>query len=127
MPILLRSVIIFVIGALGYGLIEIISRGYTHWSMLIAGGLALLILDTVFTTFGRHYPLLLKCLIGALVITAIELSIGYFVNIRMGWQVWDYSSQRFNFKGQISLLYSSIWFALTIPITWISTWMHRFI
>ena len=30
---------LFSIGAVGYGLIEIIWRGYTHWSMLGAGGI----------------------------------------------------------------------------------------
>ena len=127
MQTLVRSIMLFVVGGLGYGLIEILARGYTHWSMVIAGGLALLILDTVFTTFGRHYPLIVKCLIGAAVITLIELGIGYFVNIRMGWGVWEYSSQPLNFKGQICLLYSTIWFALTVPITWLSNLMHRFL
>ena len=31
--------VLFGIGALGYGLIEILWRGYTHYSMLTAGGI----------------------------------------------------------------------------------------
>jgi hypothetical protein len=34
---------IFIIGGILYGLIEIIFRGYTHWSMVITGGLCFLI------------------------------------------------------------------------------------
>ena len=34
-----EKIVLFSIGAMGYGLIEILWRGYTHWSMLTAGGI----------------------------------------------------------------------------------------
>ena len=34
-----QNLIVYSIGAVGYGIIEVLFRGYTHWSMLIAGGL----------------------------------------------------------------------------------------
>ena len=33
--------LVFIIGGLMYALIEISARGYTHWSMVLTGGLCL--------------------------------------------------------------------------------------
>ena len=37
-----KQATIFSTGAVGYSLIEILARGYTHWTMTILGGLCLL-------------------------------------------------------------------------------------
>ena len=34
-------------------------------------------------------PLLMKCLLGAIIITAIELLFGYIFNIKYGMKVWE--------------------------------------
>ena len=44
---LLHMMAVFVMGGLGYGAIEILWRGATHWSMLLTGGICLLILEQV--------------------------------------------------------------------------------
>ncbi len=99
-------------------LIELLYRGRSHWSMAIAGGFAFLILHGIFTRFQLN--IIVQCLIGALVITAIELIIGYLVNIRYQLSVWDYSSLPYNYRGQICLRYSFYWGLLTLPITAVS-------
>ena len=38
---------LFSIGAVGYGLIEVMWRGYTHWSMLGAGGICFVFFGTI--------------------------------------------------------------------------------
>ena len=38
-----RYVFVFLLGAVIYNLVEVIFRGYTHWSMSVAGGSVLLI------------------------------------------------------------------------------------
>jgi len=60
---------------------------------------------------ARH--LWFKSLLGACGITMMEFITGCIVNIRLGWQVWDYSLLPFNLLGQISLLFSLIWFVLS--------------
>ena len=57
-------------------------------------------------------PLLMKCLLGAIIITAIELLFGYIFNIKYGMKVWDYSNQPLNLFGQICLPFSLLWFGL---------------
>ncbi len=112
-------VIIFGLGAFSYGLIEIIWRGYSHWSMMIAGGLCFVTFSLIETRF-KEIHLLYKCILGSTTVTAVELIFGSLFNLKLGLGVWDYSNIPFNFKGQICLLYSVLWgfiSALAIPFS----------
>ena len=44
-PTPLHCAAVFSLGGLGYGGIEILWRGATHWSMLLTGGVCLLLLE----------------------------------------------------------------------------------
>lgn len=100
-------------------MVEIAWRHYTHWTMLITGGVCFLVLFRIYNCFPK-INLFSKCLIGASVITAIELISGFIVNIWLNMGVWDYSSIPINFKGQICLLYTFLWGLLCIPISFVS-------
>ena len=108
-----ETALMFPIGALGYGLIEILWRGRTHPSMLMAGGIC-------FVFFGKigdktkHLNPFKKAIVGSCFITAIELIFGIIFNIILKKNVWDYSKIPFNFKGQICLLYSAFWGVLSL-------------
>lgn len=104
---------VYTIGALGYGLIEIIFSGGTHWTMLIAGGVCFTFIYLI-STKSRE-PLIKKWIMGAAVITTVEFLAGAVVNIILGWRVWDYSHHAFNHMGQICLLFSFFWFLICIP------------
>lgn len=106
---------LFCIGAVGYSLIEILWRGFTHWTMGITGGLCFSMLCDLNQKMKRHI-LWVRCLMGSALITAMELITGYIVNIRLHWGVWDYSNLKYHFLGQICLLYSLLWFFLSIPV-----------
>ena len=71
---------LFSIGAVGYGLIEIIWRGYTHWSMLGAGGICFMFFGTLSDKLKKA-GLFAKSLIGSGFITAIEFIFGVVFNI----------------------------------------------
>lgn len=107
------NLVLFSVGAMGYGLIEIIWRGYTHWSMLTAGGLC-------FTFFGalckkfKNAGLILKAIAGGVFITTMELIFGIIFNIILKKNVWDYSKLPLNIGGQICALYSFFWIILSI-------------
>lgn len=114
---------IFVIGGILYGLIEILFRGYTHWSMVITGGLCFLI----FYIFNITLPtnsLILRCIVSLIVITTLEYYAGYIVNILLKWNVWDYSNLAYNIKGQICLTFSAIWFLFGIPMTFLANYLR---
>ncbi len=107
------KIIMFLIGAFGYGLVEVLWSGKTHPSMLLAGGIC-------FSFFGylgkklKNAGLFIKALAGSGFITFIELIFGILFNIILKQNVWNYSSRPFNFKGQICLLYSFYWMILSI-------------
>jgi hypothetical protein len=110
--ILPTSTLLFFIGFIGYPLIELFWRGRTHWTMALAGGLAMVLLSWISRS---SLPLPLMWGAGALAITAVEFAIGYVVNLRLHWAVWDYSALPLNVAGQICLPFTLIWFALSIP------------
>ena len=103
----------FLMGYFIYSLIEIINRGYTHWTMAPTGGFVLAILYAV--NSRRTMTLIKSCFIGAVIITSIEFTVGVFDNIIMRWNVWDYSDMPFNILGQICPHFSLYWFLLCIP------------
>lgn len=115
---------IFIIGGILYGLIEIIFRGYTHWSMVITGGLCFFIFYILNITLPTN-SLLLRCIVSVVIITTLEFYTGYIVNILLKWNVWDYSSLAYNLKGQICLTFSAIWFLFGIPMTFLANYLRN--
>ena len=115
---------IFILGGIGYIIIELIFRGYTHWTMFIAGGAAFLMLHRLNIGYP-HMPLWKKCILGSFAITSIELLVGCIANLWLHWNVWDYSDNRFNMWGQICLSFSILWGLLCIPIYGVSGILKR--
>ena len=103
----------FFMGFFIYSLIEIVSRGYTHWTMALTGGVVLMTLYII--NSNSAMTLIKSCFIGAVFITLIEFAVGIIVNKIFEWHVWDYSEVPFNIMGQICLPFSIAWFLLCIP------------
>ncbi len=103
----------FLMGYFIYSLIEIVGRGYTHWTMALTGGTVLALLYVI--NSRRTMTLIKSCFIGSVLITGLELCVGIFDNIIMGWNVWDYTDMPLNVLGQICLPFSGLWFLLCIP------------
>ena len=91
-------------------LVEFAFRGWSHGSMFLAGGTCFLLLGKLMRLQPR-LPLLPRILLGAVVITAVELAAGLLVNRE--YRVWDYRNTPLNFHGQICLPFSLLW----IPIS----------
>ena len=105
--------LLFILGAVGYAAIEIIWRGRTHWSMMIAGGLCFILFSMVAEMLnGKN--LLLKAAVCAVGVTAIEFIFGVVFNIWLKMGVWDYSNVPFNVMGQICPMFSILWVGVAI-------------
>lgn len=102
----------FTVGALGYGLLEILWRGKTHPSMLLCGGVCLCTIKKMCEK-TKKTALLLAAKAAAL-ITAVELAAGLIFNRDK--KVWDYTKFRGNILGQICPQYCCLWFLLSLPI-----------
>ena len=109
---------IFSIGGIGYAMLEILWRRKTHWTMAVTGGACFL---SLFKLYKRcpNMKLILKCISGSLIITSLEFICGCIVNLKYKLNVWDYSNCRHNLKGQICLLYSTLWALLCIPVSFL--------
>lgn len=110
-----RIWIVFLFGGVGYGLVEVIWRGYTHPSMLITGGGCLILICEV-ERLMRGRAILLQSAACAASVTTVEFFVGVVVNLLMHMNVWDYSEMRFHLLGQICAGYSFLWFLLCIPL-----------
>ena len=107
---------LFLIGGFGYVGLELLWRGRSHISMFLAGGLCFLLLGQLDRT---RLSFSAKCLLGAVIITAVELLAGLLTN--RDHQVWDYRQMPFNFLGQVCLSYSLLW----IPVSFGAMLLHR--
>ncbi len=108
-----ERIVLFGVGAIGYGLLEILWRGYTHWSMLTAGGMCFIFFARIGEKF-KNTALFLKAILGSAFITTVEFIFGLFFNIILKKNVWDYSKMPLNLCGQICALYSFFWFGISI-------------
>ena len=104
---------LFLIGSILYYNLELIYRGYSHFSMFLLGGTCFVLIGLINEYFSWKMPLWKQQLVATTIITTLEFITGYIVNIKLGWNIWDYSNLRFNLRGQISLQYSILWFFLS--------------
>lgn len=108
--------LLFVLGGILYVSLEFFWRGRSHVSVFLVSGFSCVLLYGIFSRFDA-LSTLSKCLIGALVITALEYIAGAIVNVALRLRVWDYSSHRYQLYGQVCLEYSALWALLCAPIT----------
>jgi len=81
--------------------------------MFFLGALCFLSYGLINEVIPWGMPLWLQMLIGAVITTLLEFIVGYIVNIKLGWAVWDYSNVPGNICGQICPQFSFIWFWLS--------------
>lgn len=105
----LRPLVLIGIGGLIYAMIELVFRGRTHWTMLIVGGLCFWLIGLVNEVMPWKVAFWKQCLLGSLIVTAVEFFSGCIINLGLGWNVWDYSNLPLNLLGQICLPYSLLW------------------
>jgi uncharacterized membrane protein len=106
---ILKHMVLFLIGGSLYINIELLFRGYSHWTMFILGGLCFVSIGLINEFLSWKTSIIIQSLIGAVIITALEYITGYIVNIKLRWDIWNYSNMLFNINGQICLLFSLIW------------------
>ena len=106
---ILKYIFLFLVGGFIYYSIEIAYRGYSHWTMILLGGICFIALGNINNVLSWGTPLIVQSLIGATIITALEYITGLIVNIRLGWNVWDYSDVPLNIQGQICAPFFMVW------------------
>ena len=113
-----KNAVLFYLGGSAYMLLEFLWRGRSHGSMFLLGGLCFLLVGGRLGRAAR-IPLALRLILGAGVITALELATGLLVN--RDYSVWDYRQMPYQFKGQICLMFSLLW----IPVSGLAMGLYR--
>ena len=106
-----KKPVLFVLGGLSYVGLELLWRGRSHGSMFLAGGGCFLLLGKLNTTTPR-LPLIPRAIVGAGIITMVELMMGMLTNRH--YEVWDYRNVPMNLYGQICLPFSLLWIPVSL-------------
>lgn len=112
----MKAFTLFLTGGIIYFYMEIIYRGYSHYSMIICGGLCFYFVGGLNQWSRKTLPFTIQMLLGAIIITVLEFITGVIVNLWLGMDVWDYSYMPYNLLGQICLPYSILWLLLSAVI-----------
>ena len=110
--------LIFCLGGMAYVGLELLWRGRSHGSMFLAGGICLLLIGHLGEVEPK-LPLFLRALVGAGIITMVELGVGLIFN--RTYAVWDYRGQWGNFLGQICPQFTLLW----IPVAWMAIGLYE--
>ena len=113
LKITIKYLFLGVIGSIIYMSLEILWRGYTHWTMGALGGICFICLGLINELLSWETPLVLQMLIGSTIITILEFITGCIVNLWLGWNIWDYSNLPLNLLGQICLPFSILWYFIS--------------
>lgn len=122
-----KSLKYYTLGTLGgtvYVFIELMWRGYSHWSMFLLGGICFIALGLINEVIPWEMPLTAQMLIGCAIITVLEFITGCIVNLWLGWDVWDYSDLPYNLLGQISVVSSVGWYFLSAVGIVLDDWLR---
>lgn len=107
--------LIFLTGSCAYPTLEMIWRGRTHYSMALAGGVCMYLINKICCEKLHKHSIYERCAAGAAIITGVEFAAGVIFNGLLGMNVWDYSDMPLNVLGQICLPYSILWVGLSLP------------
>ena len=110
---LVKYLILLVVGGAAYYGIEIVARGFSHWTMFFVGGICFVLVGIINEATPK-IPLLQQMILSAAIITAIEFVSGCILNIWLGLNIWDYSDEVGNVLGQICPGHTLYWFLLSL-------------
>lgn len=121
-----KYLILFLIGGLAYCGIEIIWRGYTHWTMGVLGGVCFIDIGLINNSRFFYYlmPFREQMVLGGLIVTIMEFIAGCVLNLWLGLGIWDYSQMPFNLCGQICLPYTILWILLSAVCIVADDWLR---
>lgn len=107
-----KEFFIFIIFGISYFTLEILYRGYSHWTMIFLGGIVSVLIGLI-NEITPNMRMWKQMFLGTILITVFEFILGYILNIKLGLGIWDYSNIPFNIMGQICLPFSFFWFVLS--------------
>lgn len=111
------------VGGCLYGLLEILYRGHTHWTMMVLAALLCVPLDIANEHIPWEWPLWVQAIAGGSIVTAAEFAAGLILNIWLKLGIWDYSALWGNLLGQICPQFWAVWCLLACPVIVAFDWL----
>lgn len=105
----LEYIFLFLLGGSIYYCIEIVFRGYSHFTMILVGGLCFILIGLINEVLPWETPFWQQVLLGDVIVLIIEFISGCIINLWLGLNIWDYSDLPFNLLGQICLPFALLW------------------
>ena len=124
---LLEPLFFICLGGIIYYFIEIAFRGESHYSMILCGGIAFYTVSFLNRHLEDRLSILSRMILSALLITLIEFWFGVYFNLYLHEDVWDYSGHFIQYKGQVCLTFTVIWFFLSLPLFWVEKYIRSHI
>lgn len=121
---LFKYITLLIYGGVIYYFIELIYRGYSHYTMILVGGLCFICIGLLNELYTYKISLIKQMIISSVIVTVIEFIAGVILNIWLKLDIWDYGNLRFNLLGQISLRTSVIWFFLALPAIYLDDYLR---
>ena len=111
---LLKYIFLFWFGGSTYVTLEVLWRGYSHWTMLLLAGVVFIILGLLNEIWDWNDSLAKQVVVGTIISTVFEFITGCVVNLWLGWNVWDYTGIPGNILGQICLPFTILWAIISL-------------
>ena len=124
MRLFVKYLFLLVTGGLLYNIIEILFRGWSHWTMFLLGGVCFVCLGLINEVIPWCMAIWKQTLIGAVMITCLEFLTGCVVNLWLGWGIWDYSNLPGNILGQIAPRYFLLWLPIALSGILLDDWLR---
>lgn len=112
MKYFIKYLILLLVGGTAYYYIEILARGFSHWTMFIVGGICFILIGII-NEITPKMSLLKQMLLSAVIITVVEFIAGCILNIWLEMNIWDYTDEIGNIFGQICPKHTCYWFLLS--------------
>ena len=111
---LLKYLFLFWFGGSFYITLEVLYRGYSHWSMGLLAGIVFIAIGLLNKMWGWETSLVLQIIVSTFIATTGEFITGCVVNLWLGWNIWDYSNLPFNILGQICPQFVLLWIPISL-------------
>ena len=118
---------LWLLGGTLYYSIEMLFRGFSHWSMFLLGGICMTFFGQQGMWTGWNDPLWLQAARCTLFVTLGEFITGIIVNKWWKLNVWDYSDQPFQLFGQICLAFIILFSGLCVIGIYLAAYFLHFI
>ena len=99
--VLLKYLFLLCVGGSIYYLVEVLYRGYSHYTMFFVGGICFILIGLL--NEGMSWDLCIEKQVGLglAAVLIVEFISGCILNLWLGLHIWDYSKLPFNIRANM--------------------------